>query len=341
MAPPPVWTFPQMIEWPRFRLRRRPKTDVLVGETPEVRSEPAGELIGTRPPVAAAPAEPSKAGFEWPIESGNAVTIGARVLCVASGKGGTGKSITATNLAAARAARGESVLLVDFDTGLANAHLLLGLAPRYDLGHVMEGSVSVQQATVRGKANGAPSFDLLSGGVGRDALANPSRRELERLFRALEVVEHRYDLVIVDHGAGLGLGVLAHLAATSTLMVVTGHEITALSDGYALYKRAVYVNPSIRAGLVVNRVPDEERGNAAWERFRGVAQKFLGREPEYLGSVPADEAVARSVDARRPVVSTEPDSAAASAFRSIAAWSALDLARTPTAFYERARRALR
>src|SRR5262245_3343004 len=44
----------------------------------------------------------------------------ARVLCVASGKGGTGKSILASNLAVLRAQRGERVLLVDFDAGLAN-----------------------------------------------------------------------------------------------------------------------------------------------------------------------------------------------------------------------------
>ncbi len=45
----------------------------------------------------------------------------ARVICIASGKGGTGKSILATNLAVSRAKAGERVLLVDFDAGLANA----------------------------------------------------------------------------------------------------------------------------------------------------------------------------------------------------------------------------
>ena len=74
----------------------------------------------------------------------------ARVVCVASGKGGTGKSIIASNLAVLRAKRGERVLLVDFDAGLANAHLLLGLAPEYDLSHVMQGQVSAEAALVEG-----------------------------------------------------------------------------------------------------------------------------------------------------------------------------------------------
>ena len=53
---------------------------------------------------------------------------GARTVCIASGKGGTGKTVLATNLATLRQRRGERVLLIDFDAGLANAHLLLGLA---------------------------------------------------------------------------------------------------------------------------------------------------------------------------------------------------------------------
>ena len=80
---------------------------------------------------------------------------GARVVCIASGKGGTGKSILATNLAIARALRGERVLLVDFDAGLANAHLLLDVAPQYDLGHVMGGAVDVSRALADGPAGHA------------------------------------------------------------------------------------------------------------------------------------------------------------------------------------------
>lgn len=262
---------------------------------------------------------------------------GARVLCIASGKGGTGKSILASNLAALRARRGERVLLVDFDAGLANAHLLLGLAPRFDMGHVMAGEVPAEDALVEGPCG----LMLLSGGVGRHALANPTRRELDRLFRALRPLEASFDLVVIDHGAGLGYGTVAHLAATSTLLIVTNHEVTALSDGYALYKRAHMVNPHVRSGLVVNRCPTEAQAEAARDRFRSASQRFLGHSPEYVGWVPTDDAVAQSVHERRPVTLTRPDSPAAVSLRSISEWRPIDLARTPRAFYDKARRALR
>ena len=261
----------------------------------------------------------------------------ARVLCIASGKGGTGKSVLASNLAVCRARAGERVLLVDFDAGLANAHLLLGLAPPRDLGHVAEGACSVHEAIVEG----VHGLKLLSGGVGRLALVNPTRRELDRLFKALKPLESEFDLIVIDHGAGLGYATVAHLAATSTLLLVTNHEVTALSDGYALYKRAHMVNPSIRVGLVVNRAPDERLAMAAWERFRGAAQRFLGHAPELVGWVPADPAVPQGVQKRVPVVLSYPDSPASHAIGRVAQWGPIDHARTSTAFYDRARRALR
>jgi len=262
---------------------------------------------------------------------------GARFVCVASGKGGTGKSILASNLAVLRASRGERVLLIDFDAGLANAHLLLGLAPRYDFGHVLDGSVSARGAVVEGPAG----VHLISGGVGRHALANPTRRELELLFEALRPLEPEYDLVIVDHGAGLSYSTVAHLAATSTLLLVTNHEITALSDAYALYKRAHMVNAHIRVGLVVNRAPDERLAQGAWERFKATSFQFLGHHPELVGWVPADESVSRSVQARKPVCLTEPESRAARALAKVAEWGPIEVARTTSAFYERAGKALR
>ncbi|MFT4647450.1 MAG: flagellar biosynthesis protein FlhG [Planctomycetota bacterium] len=261
----------------------------------------------------------------------------ARVVCIASGKGGTGKSVMASNLALARTRMGEKVLLVDFDAGLANAHLLLGLAPDFDLGHVMEGRVSAHDALV----DGPLGMKLLSGGVGRDALINPTRRELDRLFKALRTMEDEFDLIIIDHGAGMGYSTVAHLAATSTLILVTNHEVTALSDGYALYKRAMMVNKTLRVGLVVNRAPDERLAKAAWERFRAASQRFLGLQPEFIGWVPADPAVGHSVQARVPAVMSAPDSAAAKAISAIAKWTPIDHARTTSAFYERARKALR
>lgn len=261
----------------------------------------------------------------------------AKVVCIASGKGGTGKSVLATNLSWLRASQGERVLLVDFDAGMANAHLLLGMAPRYDLGHVMSGECRAEDAI----AEGPEGIRLLSGGVGRHALVNPTRRQLDRLFRALDPLEADYDLVVIDHGAGMGYATVAHLAATSTLLLVTNPEVTALSDGYALYKRAHMVNPDIRVGLVMNRCASEHEAEGAWDRFRAASQRFLGHSPQYVGWVPADASVRRSIANRQPVTKLDPASPAAHAIEGVAAWAPIEHARTHRPFYSRARSALR
>ncbi|MFT7668372.1 MAG: flagellar biosynthesis protein FlhG [Planctomycetota bacterium] len=265
------------------------------------------------------------------------VELASRVVCIASGKGGAGKSVLATNLAVTRARAGEKVCLIDFDAGLANAHLMLGLSPNYDIGDVIAGKATIDEALIEGPEG----VMLLSGGVGRTALANPTRRELDRLYRRLRPMEQVFDLIVIDHGAGLGYSTVTHLAATSTLILVTNPEVTALSDAYALYKQAHGVNPKIHVGLVVNRARDEEAALQAQERFESVSQRFMGCSPEFIGWVPQDDAVYWSVQRRRPVCLGSPKSGAAIALNEIAQWGPIDLARTTKPFYERARRALR
>jgi len=245
--------------------------------------------------------------------------------------------MVATNLAVSRARMGEKVCLVDFDAGLANAHLLLGIAPRHDIGDLIAGRVSAMEALTKGPEG----VQLISGGVGRTALANPTRRELDKLYRSLRKIEDEFDLTIIDHGAGLGYATVTHLAATSTLILVTNPEVTALSDAYALYKQAHAVNPEIRVGLVVNRARDRETAEGARERFEAVAMRFLSHSPEFIGWIPQEDAIYRSVQARTPVCIGSPGSESARALTRIAEWDPISHARTPRPFYERARRALR
>lgn len=261
----------------------------------------------------------------------------ARVVCIASGKGGVGKSMLASNLAVLRAKQGERVCLIDFDAGLANAHLLLGLSPRYDIGDLIAGRVTAKEAIVKGPEG----VSLLSGGVGRTALANPTRRELDKLYKQLRPLEDEFDLLVIDHGAGLGYSTVTHLAATMSLILVTNPEVTALSDAYALYKQARSVNPDIQAGLVVNRARDEATADQARERFETVAQRFLGKVPEYIGWIPQDDEIYWSVQQRKPVCLGAPESGAAQALEKIARWAPAEHSKSTRSFYERARRALR
>jgi len=75
-----------------------------------------------------------------------------RTLAIASGKGGVGKSTLAANLAIALGERGARVLLVDADFSQANLDLLLGVHPRWDLQHVLQGEKTLEEIVVQGPA---------------------------------------------------------------------------------------------------------------------------------------------------------------------------------------------
>src|SRR6187551_378576 len=71
-----------------------------------------------------------------------------QVVAVTGGKGGVGKTCVAVNLAAALAAQGKRVLLLDGDLGLANADVQLGLTPRHTLEHVLDGRCTLEEAVL-------------------------------------------------------------------------------------------------------------------------------------------------------------------------------------------------
>lgn len=131
----------------------------------------------------------------------------ARRLTIASGKGGVGKTWMAITLAQAFAFRGERVLLVDGDLGLANVDVQLGIEPRADLAAVIAGGVPLEGAvSPYGGGTAAASgggFDVLPGRSGAGTLAGLEEAELRALGRGLVTIESAYDRVIVDLGAGL------------------------------------------------------------------------------------------------------------------------------------------
>jgi len=62
----------------------------------------------------------------------------ARVICITSGKGGTGKSVVTSNLSVCFASRRMKTVMIDADFGLANLHIMFGIAPKHNISHVLD-----------------------------------------------------------------------------------------------------------------------------------------------------------------------------------------------------------
>ena len=76
-----------------------------------------------------------------------------KVLAVCSGKGGVGKTNVASNVAVALGSRGRNTCLLDADLSLANVDVLLGLQPRFNLSHVVNGEADLKSTILRGPKN--------------------------------------------------------------------------------------------------------------------------------------------------------------------------------------------
>ena len=255
-----------------------------------------------------APARASVAAQRRDVDELNAVR--AASLCIASGKGGTGKSVVTASLAALLARAGRT-LIVDADMGVGNAHILQNLSPEHSFVDVVEGRLAVREVLVHAR----PQLDLLAAGSGVSRMAGLSSFEMHLIACGIESLETDYHHVLIDSAAGISTQTVAFAAASDLVLLVTTPDVTALTDAYAFLKVFTQRRPDCVPLFLVNRAADEVEAQAVAERFRAVARKFLAREPRSIGWIPEDRAVVRSVSAREPVVAAEPDSAAAQALQ--------------------------
>lgn len=237
----------------------------------------------------------------------------AAVVAVASGKGGTGKTFLTVNVAIALHRLGSRVVVVDCDFGLANAHLLLGVTPHHTLTHVLAGGMAVDEAlepTPFGPA-------LVPGGSGVVSLTDLGPHHMDALARALGQLAGRFDVVLIDCGAGLMPQTLVPVLAAQHVLVVANPEIASMTDAYALVKCVARQGGPATLHLAVNRAPADGLGHATYERLADVSRRFAGREIHYLGEVPEDPAAAHRRLGQPPLVVGHAACAAATAVNRI------------------------
>lgn len=219
-----------------------------------------------------------------------------RTVAVLSGKGGVGKSNLALSLACAMADRGKRVVVMDADLGLANLDLLCGVSPQHNLSHLVEGSRGLTEVLT--PVPREERVTLLSGGVGLKAMADLDDDALQRVFGALEDLESRADVLILDTGAGIHHGVLAFAHAADLTLLVTTPEPTSVRDAYGVIKSLGPAEAGRELLLVVNMASSRAEALDVADRIRRASARFLRRSPSYLGCVLRDACVERAVRGR-------------------------------------------
>ncbi len=239
---------------------------------------------------------------------------GTRIIAVTSGKGGVGKTNVVANLAANLAGMGKKVVVLDADFGLANLDVLLGLTPRFHLGHVLFGNKTLSEIIVD-----APNgFRVIPASSGLQRLSELTVGQRNQLVESFASLDRDTDFFFIDTAAGISRNVTHFLRSAHEVVVVSDPEPTAIVDAYAVIKIILAEQPEKRVCVLINSVHDETEARDVFRQINSVVQRFLNREVEYLGHVERDPRVPQAVRGQVLVSERYPNAPASRCFRVLA-----------------------
>ena len=162
-----------------------------------------------------------------------------RIIPIASGKGGVGKSLVSANMAIAFAQNGKRVVLADLDLGASNLHLVLGQqAPKTGIGTFLNNvksdfSAVISETDVRG-------LRFIPGDNEIPGTANLTTTQRRALVKQLLALKDDTDILILDLGAGTHQSILEFFLLSNQGIVVSAPAVTAVLNAYVFLKNTVF-----------------------------------------------------------------------------------------------------
>ncbi|KHO65509.1 MULTISPECIES: flagellar synthesis regulator FleN [Pseudomonas] len=237
-----------------------------------------------------------------------------QVIAVTGGKGGVGKTSVSVNLALALADLGRRVMLLDADLGLANVDVMLGLTPKRNLADVIEGECELRDVILQGPGG----IRIVPASSGAANMVRLTSQQHAGLIQAFSDISDSIDVLIIDTAAGIGDGVISFVRAAQEVLLVVTDEPTSITDAYALVKLLNRDYGLSRFRVLANMTHTPEEGRNLYAKLTKVTERFLDVALQYVGAIPADELVRKSVQKQRAVYEAYPRSKCAQAYRAVA-----------------------
>ncbi len=226
-----------------------------------------------------------------------------KVIAITSGKGGVGKTNIVANLAVSLASMGKNVFVLDADLGLGNLDVLLGLTPRFNIGHLLRGEKTLEEIAIEGPQG----IMIIPAASGIDELTNLDMEKKIGLVSEIGKLDGQMDVMLIDTGAGISQNVLFFSIAAQEIIVIASPEPTSIIDAYALMK-VLYLNyGEKRFRLLVNFVKSHKEGLEVYRNISLVAGRYLNVSIDYLGFIPFDDKLPKAVREQKAIVELFPE----------------------------------
>jgi flagellar biosynthesis protein FlhG len=244
----------------------------------------------------------------------SAMDHSTRIITITSGKGGVGKTNIVANLGYALCRFGQRVLILDADLGLGNLDVLLGLAPEYNLSHVIKGEKQLGDIVLSGPGR----LKILPAASGIQEMTALTQEQRQRVFSQLNDFMRDFDIMLVDTAAGISSNVLYFNINADEILVVATPEPTSITDAYALMKVLSVKYDSRHFNLVVNAAASEHEADEVYRQINLVADRFLNVDITYYGGIVVDDTLRKGVRQQKVVCELAPMSKASRNFAALA-----------------------
>lgn len=234
----------------------------------------------------------------------------APLICVLGPKGGIGKTLSASSLAAALSEFGKTVALVDLDLQFGDVGLCMGLTPEVTIFDLVRSGGSLDEDKIEGF--------LTTHSSGVRVLMAPSRPEhaavvsVEFLREVYTVLRGMFDFVVVDTPPGFTVEVIATIDNATLVCMIGMLDILSLKNtklGLEILDLMGF--PGDRIKLVLNRA--HSRVGISNDEVAAI----IGRQPDVF--VPSDRQITLAMNAGELILTANPESEASVAYRQLAA----------------------
>jgi flagellar biosynthesis protein FlhG len=237
-----------------------------------------------------------------------------QVICIASGKGGVGKTVIAVNLAVALQHMGKRVMLLDADLDMANAHMALNAQCAYNLSHFLSGEKTLEEIIVTTRAG----VRLVPGASGLQAMAAITQQQAASIVQAFSGLHEPLDYLIVDMAAGLSPSTLAFMVACPRRFIVVRDDPLSIADAFATIQVLTQDYGLSEIYLLPNGTNSQQEGRLLFDRVNRTCARFLSRSIHYVGTVEHDGNILSALKTSQSLVEFSPNGLGAKNFKQLA-----------------------